>query len=102
MRNHINIPKPQYFHQVRKGSTVIYGNKTYRVQEDRGNLHIILLEDGHRKKKTITQSMFIEPGTITDFALNEWFNYYTPEEFFSYASAELNWVQNENANTLTH
>ena len=39
---------PQYFNQIKKGSTVMYGKQDYRVQDDgRGYLHIIVFEDGN-------------------------------------------------------
>ena len=30
----INFPDPQYFESIKKGDTVMYGNKPYRVQDD--------------------------------------------------------------------
>jgi len=91
----MQLPKVQYFHQIRKGSEVMYGNKSYRVQEDRGYLHIIVIEDGKRTKKAITKDMFCEAGSMADYVFNRWFEIYTPEEFLSYAAAELNWLKDE-------
>ena len=34
-------------------NTVTYGNKSYRVQNDRGHLHIVVRENGQRNKITV-------------------------------------------------
>jgi len=42
---------------ISKGdTTVTYGNGTYRVQNDRGHLHIVVYEQGKRKKITVKQT----------------------------------------------
>lgn len=84
---------PQYYHQIKKGDTVTVYNGSYRVQEDRGHLHIVMKVNGQRKKQTITPDMFCEPGTKADYILNGWFQFYEWEEFQSYAEAELKWVK---------
>lgn len=33
--------------------TVMYGNKQYRLQKDRGHLHIVVYEFGRRRKITV-------------------------------------------------
>lgn len=40
------------------GDTVSYGNKDYRVQNDRGHRHIVVYVEGERKKITIKQWPF--------------------------------------------
>lgn len=84
---------PQYFNQIKKGSTVTLWNGDYRVQDDRGHLHVVFKEKGHRVKKTITRDMFAEPGTLEDYIFNGWCYHYTEQEFLSFASAELNWLK---------
>lgn len=85
---------PQYKHQIKKGDTVRYGAKHYPVQKDRNYLHIIVFEGGKRKKiglDNIGQGFF-EPGSEADYIFNGWWEYYELEEFLSFASAELSWV----------
>ncbi len=83
---------PQYFNQIKKGDTVTTCFGSYRVQEDRGHLHIVMKINGQRKKKTITQDMFWEPGTKEDYIFNGWFDFYELNEFLSFAAAEINWL----------
>jgi hypothetical protein len=90
----MQVPDVQYIHQIQKGSTVMHGNKHYRVQDDgRGYLHIIVQEQGKRKKIGIDKILFFEPSTQTDYVFNGWFYIYTWEEYYSYCQAELNWQQ---------
>lgn len=37
-------------------TTVTYGNKPYRIQNDRGHLHIVIYENSRRKKITVKQT----------------------------------------------
>lgn len=37
-------------------TTVIYGNKPYRIQNDRGHLHIVVYENSRRKKITVKKT----------------------------------------------
>lgn len=37
-------------------TTVTYGNKPYRIQNDRGHLHIVVYENSRRKKITVKQT----------------------------------------------
>lgn len=86
----------QYFIDVEKGFTVIYGNKPYRVQDDgRGYLHIIVFEDGKRKKLGIDKlaSKRFEPGSHLDWIFNNWYQIYTWPEFQSFAKAEIAWIK---------
>lgn len=42
---------------VQKGDdTVTYGNATYRIQNDRGHKHIIVYNQGKRKKITVKET----------------------------------------------
>lgn len=36
--------------------TVMYGNGIYRIQNDRGHLHIVVRENGRRKKITVKRA----------------------------------------------
>jgi hypothetical protein len=83
----IKLPDVQYFHQIRKGTVVKYGNGEFRTQQEGNRLYIVITEKGVRTKKTITKDMFFEAGTMADYVFNEWFKIYTPEEFLSYDAA---------------
>lgn len=85
---------PQYYINVKKGDAVIYGNKYYRVQDDgKGFLHIIVFENGKRKKVAISSLQFFEPGTMADYVFNGWFELYESFELFrSYMTAEMGWI----------
>ena len=87
--------EPQYVHQIKKGSTVTYGESSYRVQDDgRGFLHIVVKEKGERKKISIKQLLFCEVGSIQDHVFNGWFDVYDSfEEYNSFATAEFEWVK---------
>jgi len=39
-----------------EGNTVTYGNRQYSIQNDRGHLHIVVRENGRRKKITVKRS----------------------------------------------
>lgn len=83
----------QYFHQIKKGDTVTLWCGSYRVQEDRGNLYVVTKINGQRKKITITPSLFFEPGSEGDYAINGWWQLYDDYEMFrSFIMAELKWV----------
>lgn len=50
---------------VSKGSdTVMYGNKDYRIQNDRGYKHIVVYIDGRRTKITVKER---EPNCVFDY-----------------------------------
>lgn len=49
-------------------NTVTYGNQKYRVQNDRGHLHIVVREDGQRKKITVKHK--------PEYQYNVFFHYY--------------------------
>ena len=85
---------PQYYNQIKKGDTVTTCFGSYRVQEDRGHLYVVIKRNGERKKVTITSDMFWEPGTKEDYIFNGWFEFYGEEEFLSFAAAEINWLNN--------
>lgn len=77
------IPEPQYIESIRKGDTVIYGNKPYRVQDDgRGFLHIIVF-DGKRRKIALEDiRVWFDYGTKADYAFNQWWRIYPDYETF--------------------
>lgn len=49
-------------------NTVTYGNQKYRVQNDRGHLHIIVRENGRRTKLTVKRK--------PEYEYNVFFHYY--------------------------
>lgn len=49
-------------------NTVTYGSQKYRVQNDRGHLHIIVREEGRRKKITVKHK--------PEYKYNVFFHYY--------------------------
>jgi len=77
---------PQYIEGIIKGSTVSYGKtdvRKYKVQDDgKGYLHIIVFEDGKRKKIGIDKLHFFEYGTEADWVFNEWWKIYPDYEVF--------------------
>jgi hypothetical protein len=89
---------PQYNINISKGDTVTYGNKHYRVQDDgKGFLHIIVFEEGKRKKIAISNLQFFEPGSMADYVFNGWFDIYDQYQLFhSYMLAELSWINYNN------
>ncbi len=92
----IQFPQPQYFNQIKKGVTVSYGNKPYRVQDDgHGYLHIIIFDDSKRKKIGIDKlkDNYFEPGTKADWVFNDWWKFYEYNEFKTFAAAEIAWLQ---------
>lgn len=84
------MPDPQYIESIQKGSTVIYGNKPYRIQDDgKGFLHIIIFENGKRKKISVDKLLFFEYGSEADYVFNEWYKIYSSFEIFNqYANTE--------------
>lgn len=82
--------EPQYIESITKGSTVIYGNNPYRVQDDgKGFLHIIVFE-GRRKKIAIKDvQIWFEYGSVQDWVFNQWWKVYPVYETFKqYAENE--------------
>ena len=86
------LPEPQYAHQVKKGDTVKTWNKNYRVQDDKGWLHIVKTEHGRREKIDI-KDLHWQPGTLQDYIFNGWHSFYTENEFLTMAAAELAWLK---------
>lgn len=84
----------QYYINTKKGDTVMYGNKPYRIQDDgKGFLHIIVFEQGKRKKIAVSSLSFFEPGSMADYIFNGWFEMYDSYELYrSFMSAEMQWV----------
>lgn len=94
----MNIPgfEYQYNAPLKKGDTVSYGNKPYRVQDDgNGWLHIIVQTNGSRKKiavKELGTANFIY-GSQADYVFNEWWKIYPDYYLFKqFASAEISWL----------
>lgn len=91
-----NFIMPQYLENIQKGSTVMYGNKPYRVQDDgKGFLHIITFDQGKRKKLAIDKvDIWFEYGTEPDYIFNGWWKIYNDfNQFRQYALAEIAWLQ---------
>jgi hypothetical protein len=87
--------EPQYLEQVQKGSTVMYGNKPYRVQDDgKGFLHIIVFEPKRKKIAIENIQIWFEYGSEPDYIFNGWWKIYpTFEEFNQFASSEIEWLR---------
>lgn len=82
----------QYAHQIKKGDSVQFENKMYRVQEDKGWLYIYPMVNGKRTKIDIDR-LFFKPGTEADWVFNEWWKIYDEyDQFRTFAAAELAWV----------
>lgn len=72
---------PKYISNVKKGDSVTFGNGSYRVQEDKGWLHIVVKENGIRKKWGVADILF-EFGSESDFVFNNWWTIYPSYEVF--------------------
>lgn len=83
-----DFPNPTYFIHIKKGDSVHFRNKVYRVQEDKGWLYIYPIIDGKRTKVDIRR-LFFEPGTKADWVFNEWWKFYELEEYMSFCKYEL-------------
>jgi hypothetical protein len=82
----------QYFVSIKKGDSVQFENKMYRVQDDKGWLHVYPVVNGKRKKVDI-KTLFFEPGTEADWAINGWWRLYPEYDLYkSFMSAELSWI----------
>lgn len=83
----------QYAHQFKKGDSVQFKNKMYRVQDDKGWLHIYPVVNGKRIKMGI-EKLFFEPGTEADWAINGWWQLYPDYKLYqSFVSAEMAWIK---------
>lgn len=86
------MPEIQYAHQIKKGDSVQFENKMYRVQEDKGWLFIYPVINGKRKKIDI-KSLFFDPGSMADWAINGWWRLYPEYELYrDFAMTEMAWV----------
>ena len=89
-----NFIMPQYLASIKKGDTVMYGNRPYRVQDDgRGFLHIIVF-DGKRKKVALKDvDVWFEYGSEPDWVFNGWWKIYPDYETFKqFASSDMAWL----------
>ena len=88
------MTNPQYIESIQKGTTVMHGNKPYRVQNDgKGFLHIIVFQDGKRKKIGIDKLLFFEYGTEADYIFNGWWKqYHDFKTFQAFAKSEIAWL----------
>ena len=80
---------PQYYSQFKKGDTVTYNKKSYRVQEDRGHKYIIVKTSGEREKINLKRLFPFEPGTLQDYIFNGWFELYDQATYFQFVNCEL-------------
>lgn len=87
----LNIPNNQYFTFIKKGDTVTHGNGVYTVQDDRGHLHIVVRESGHRKKISIEilRKQSWQYGTYQDWIFGGWSMIYTWPEYESFTKHEI-------------
>ena len=85
----IQHPNPQYLESIKKGDTVTYGNKPYRVQDDgHGFLHIIVFEPKRKKVALKDVQIWFEYGSETDWIFNGWYKIYPFETFKAYSEVE--------------
>lgn len=85
---------PQYFIHIKKGDSVQFENKMYRVQDDKGWLYIYPVVNGKRKKVDV-RTLFFEPGSKADWAINGWWKIYPDYELYrDYANTEIAWLLN--------
>ena len=69
----------QYIEQAKKGFTVSYGEKSYRIQDDgKGWLHIIV----KGKKIDLKKVLLFDYGSEADYVFNEWWMIYPEYEIF--------------------
>ncbi len=72
----------QHLETIEKGDSVQYGNRLYRVQEDKGWLFIIVSELGRRKKIGVDKLAYFSYGSFQDWVFNEWWRDYPEYETF--------------------
>jgi len=60
----------------------MYGNKPYRVQDDRGYIHIIVFENGRKKIALKDVQIWFEYGSEPDWIFNGWYKIYPDHEVF--------------------
>lgn len=86
--------EPQYLELITKGSTVMYGNKPYRVQDDgKGFLHIIIFDGKRRKIAVKDVDIWFEYGSDTDWIFNGWYKTYPDYELFrQFVESEIAWL----------
>jgi hypothetical protein len=82
----------KYIEQISKGCTVTYGNRSYRVQQEKKYLFIIVFENGQRRKIDIKDlGCWWEYGSKADWVFNEWYKIYPDyQTFHSFAVNEKN------------
>jgi hypothetical protein len=69
----------QYIEEAKKGFTVTYGDRSYRIQDDRkGWLHIVV----NRKKIGLDRVLLFEYGSEPDYIFNGWYKIYKDYETF--------------------
>ena len=87
--------EPQYLELVQKGTTVMYGNRRYRVQDDgKGFLHIIVFEPKRKKIAIENIQIWFEYGSEPDYIFNGWWKIYANyNEFQEFANAERKWIE---------
>lgn len=83
----------QYISNVKKGDSVTFGNGSYRVQDDKGWLHIVVKENGIRRKYGV-DDLLPKYGSEADYIFNGWWNVYPDYNVFrGYALSELAWIK---------
>ena len=56
-----------YLTVLNNNHTVTYGNKSYSIQNDRKHLHIVVYENGRRKKITVKR---MQTDCVFDYVFN--------------------------------
>jgi hypothetical protein len=72
----------QYIEQVFEGCSLQFGQKAYRVHNDKGWLFIFPTINGKRKKIGIDKLLWWEYGSKADWAINGWYRIYPDYEIF--------------------
>lgn len=79
----------QYIESYFPSCSVSFGNKRYRVQNDKNWLHIVVIENGKRRKVDLRHILF-EYGSEADWIFNEWYKIYPEyEQFRTFAEHEI-------------
>lgn len=65
--------KTNIIYAAKEAVTVIHGNRCYRIQKDRNYRHIVIFEDGKRRKITVKEQ---ETDPVFDYIFNGGFQNY--------------------------
>ena len=79
----------QCIENLKAGDSVQFQNKSYRVVNDKGWLHIYPTVNGKRVKVDAKKGLF-NYGSFQDWLFNGWFEQYEYEQFKTFAEADIN------------